>query len=378
MRICYFGQAASIHVRRWAEWFASRGHEILLITPPTTERVEGFRVVHAPIDRAFFIPRPRLLARIRRIVREFRPDLVHAHYVLGYGMYAALSGAEPLVVSAWGGDIAKAPAESFLARRVARLVLRRADLIHVGDEDSLATVARLGGDPSRCFVQAWGVDTKEFSPERRDPGFRASLCPEDELLFVSNRSLEPSFNHEVVLRAARDLAARATGFRIAIAGSGSEGPRLRHLAGNWGLDKIVTFLGRLPPDRMPVLYSSGDVYVDAFSLQVPGHGTSVSLMEAMACGLPPVVAERPGLGGLIQDGVSGFFFRGTDSAQLARIMQELVGSRDLVARVGGEARRRACERGDMERNLRAFEAQMTTLLADRHGRQGGVRGDPSP
>ncbi len=360
MRICYVADGSTVHVQRWIEWFMNRGHDVHLITAAPAPFERG-AVSRAPIDKGFFVPRPRITRYVRKVIRQIAPDIVHAHSVLGFGMYAALSVFHPVVLSAWGSDIAAAPQRSRYIRKICGFVVRRADLLHVGDSESVKTVTGLGADPARCLVQMWGVDTDTFSPSKRDESLRDSLCSSGDLLFFANRSLEPIYKHEILLRAARDLSMQTKGFFIAIAGSGSSLPELHALSERLGIRQNVRFLGVIPPEEMPSYYASSDAYIDCFSSQIPGHGASLSLLEAMASGLPPVLASRPGLQDLVEPAVSGYLFEPDNPSKLSQVLNKLMLNREDLREIGTEAARRAKKLGDREKNLAAFEMRMAEL-----------------
>ena len=366
MKICYLADGSSIHVVRWLEWFQNRGHEICLIAQEAPA-LEGVETIRVPIKKGYFIPRPRMLSAIRKAIRRTDPDIVHAHSVLGYGMYAALSKFHPLVVSAWGSDITVQPQTSLLVRQTCRFVLRRADLIHVGEPGATSTVGRLGGvgAVSKCLVLPWGVDTAEFSAIRRSEELRASICPPDHTLFVADRHLEPIYRHEVLIRAVREVAKRTDRLVVAVAGSGSSAPALQEEGRRAGVMKVVKFLGEVPPREMARWYASSDVYVECFASQMPGHGVGLSILEAMASGLPVLAARRPALEGLVKDGVNGFLFDGERSGELADLMLRFVEDPSIVGKMGAAAARSAADFGDREKTLRIFEQRMADLAGAR-------------
>lgn len=357
MRICYVADGRSIHTRRWLAWFAARGHEVHLVGP-AAPALEGVRAHVLPLDLGYYLPRRSLVRRLREVVREIRPDVLHAHAVVPYGRYAALAGFHPLAVSAWGSDISLAPRTSWLLRRNARAALRAADMVHVGDEASKRTVADLGGDTARCLVQVWGVDTAAFSPDRRSPDVRASMGHPGVTLFLADRALEDVYRHEVLLEAAAKVSEP---FALAIAGDGSARPRLEEQVRRQGLGSRVRFLGRVPPESMSARYASADVYLDAFASETPGAGSSLAVLEAMACGLPVVLARRPGLTELLGPEECGVQFSRPED--LAGHMAALVRDAARVRRMGDASRRRALAVGDRDRNLAAFEAAMERLVS---------------
>ncbi len=375
MRIQYFGDGTSIHVRRWVSWFAVRGHDVALISKEC-DPIPGIHILTIPLHHGAYRPRGEYRAAVAKAVEAFGPDILHAHYLQGWGRYAALQGAHPLVVSAWGSDIAKDPDtggtfKRWYVRRATRKILRRADMIHVGDAASRDRVAQLGGDPGRCFVQPWAVDTAMFSPGRRSGEWRRSICPTDRVLFLANRHMHAIFRHDVLLRAAGELRKETDRFSVVLVGGGPELEGLRKIARDAGLEGVATFTGRVPPDDMPMHYASADVYVDCFDSQVGGHGASLSLAEAMASGLAVVAASRPGLAEFV--GEAGFCVPPDDPKALADHLMRFVADPGLAPRMGRLALERVRSVADREKNLRVFEGRMEALIASR-----GITRRPSP
>src|SRR5437763_11037152 len=97
LRLCLLADAGSIHTRRWAEYFADRGHEVHLLSmrPATYSRV-NVHVIRPWLGRGGYLA---AAFAARRRVRELEPDLVHAHYASSYGLWGAVCGWKPLIVS---------------------------------------------------------------------------------------------------------------------------------------------------------------------------------------------------------------------------------------------------------------------------------------
>src|SRR5580704_5301543 len=130
MKICYLANAASIHTQRWATHFSKRGHDVTVISL-TYATIPGVTVRWIGPDPnvrgriAYLLCLPRL----RRALRELKPDILHAHYAGGYGLTAALAGDYPLVLTAWGSDVLILPKSSRTLRWLVKFALRRADLV---------------------------------------------------------------------------------------------------------------------------------------------------------------------------------------------------------------------------------------------------------
>ncbi len=141
---------------------------------------------------------------------------------------------------------------------------------------------------------------------------------------VSTRRLEPVYDIPTVLDGARRAAAQAT-FALDIAADGSLRRALEAAARDLPRTR---FLGALPESGIAAALQSADVYVSASR----SDSTSVSLLEAMACGAFPVVSDIPANREWIDDGVNGMLFPVGDADALARC---------LVAALGDPGRRTA-------------------------------------
>ncbi len=127
MKLCLFADAPVIHTRRWAEYFADQGHEVHLLSmrPGRYSRVT-VHCIRPPLGRGGYFA-AALLARRR--AAELAPDLVHAHYASSYGLWGALCGRRPLLLSVWGSDVHDFPRRGPLQRRLLEWNLRRADVL---------------------------------------------------------------------------------------------------------------------------------------------------------------------------------------------------------------------------------------------------------
>jgi glycosyltransferase involved in cell wall biosynthesis len=284
LRILFFADAASVHTRRWVASMVERGAEAIVITRSPAE-VPGAREVIAIApgqDKAsWFKALPEVRRVARRVAADFKPHLVHGHYVTSYGLWAAACGLRvPKVLTAWGSDILVTPRESRLMRMIVRWSLRRADLITA---DSIEMVDEIASyHPSAPVHQIlWGADTGKFLPAPPAPDFEV----------VSLRVWEPNYNIDLIIEAfARFVSLRPhSQARLHLLGGGPLQGALEERVAALRLLQQVRFHGRL-----------GDVeMIDAIqrcraSVSVPtSDATSVSVLESMACGLPIIASDLP-------------------------------------------------------------------------------------
>jgi len=290
-----------VHTQRWVRWFRSRGHEVRVWSlEPGPAELGADVLPSAPLPGV--LRYPLAVPALRRALAAYAPDVIDAHFVPNYGLMGALAGCRPLVVSAWGSDLLAGGAADPLRAARARFVLSRADLV-IADGDNLAEAARRLGGGSRVRMIPWGIDVERF----RLGGAR------ERGLILSTRMHEPVYDIPTVIRAARDVLAREPRARLAVAGEGSLTRELQALAaallppGRW------MFLGRLDAATMADWLARAEIYVSASR----SDSTSVSLLEAMACGAVPVVADIEGNRPWVRDREGARTFMPGDATALA-------------------------------------------------------------
>lgn len=289
MRIGYLADPNSIHTRRWIEWFVRAGHEVHLLDPFGTTIAPGLPddVTIHPVE---LTPGPPVigLAGRRRALRQAMEhvgiDILHAHFVRRFGWQAALSGFHPLVVTPWGSDLLRVRARSLRTRFWNWFALRSADLVTVSSEGMRAAARGAGARPDRIQLVHHGVDTTRFAPGPiRTPGVPRIL---------SIRALAPLYRHETVIDAVAELERAGRPAELVMARLGSDSAYrtdLTQRAASAGIGARLTWLDPVPHDELPDLYRSADVIVS-----VPETDSfPVTLLEAMACGIPAVVSDIP-------------------------------------------------------------------------------------
>ncbi len=281
-----FGDATSVHLRRWVQAMAERGFDCVVGTRRPAD-LPGAREVVALRPGGDGLGWFAALPAVRALARRLQPQWVHGHYVTSYGLWAAACrGAvpAPVVLTAWGSDILVTPRERGPRGRLMRAVvawsLRRATLVTADARDVLDAIAAYRPS-ARCEEVLWGADTGFFVPGEAAPGFE----------IASLRHWEPNYRIAVVLDAvARLRAARPdAGARLHLLGGGPDGDALQAQAAALGLGDAARFVGRVDEAAMREILQRCRV-----SVSVPASdATSVSVLESMACGLPVLASDLP-------------------------------------------------------------------------------------
>lgn len=362
MHICFFAHAASIHTQKWLEYFRHHGHQVSLVSltpgspPPGVDYhpiQHSFRIRYEQSNWHYLLQTPRLW----QIVRHIQPDLVNAHFLSSYGFLAALvtPAQIPLAISLHGSDIQVIPRRSFVHAAIARFALRRARLvISVSRPMTRVLQDYLPARPPEVLTTQYGVRLDQFYPP---------ATPPVEPLFTSNRGLVSTSNLETALQAAQILAGQGSPLRLLLAGGGEKETALRGLAQKLNLQARVEFLGPLAHPQMPELLRRSPLYIST-SLS---DGASIALLEAMACGCFPVVADIPANREWIEDGQNGFLFPPASPEALAaklNLAWQQPELRKNAARLNAQIIR---ERGEYLHNMGQIENAFLRLVQQTKG-----------
>ena len=353
MRICYIADARTVHAQRWVKYFADRGHEVNLISPtPLGDGDIGRAQLHVlkrcPIQVrivSFPINLLSTMTQIRALVRKIKPDIVHAHYITDCGFWGTLSGFHPLVLSAWGSDVLVDPRKSRIYRYFVEFALKRADLVTTEGENAIGEMIRLGTDPNKINLILHGVDTRIFSPKDRSP--KEAFRVFDSLVVISIRGLKPIYDVETLIKSIPAVLEQMPKVEFIIADDGLQKNYLKDLAMSLDVLDSISFVGQLPHDQIPSYLAAADVYVST-SLS---DTISVSLLEAMTCGLAPVVTDVGDVRKWIEDGENGFVIPVKRPDLLAEKIVYLLNNEELRDKMGKANRRLIEKRADYAKEM---------------------------
>jgi glycosyltransferase involved in cell wall biosynthesis len=336
IRICYLANASSIHTRRLASFFA-RKHEVHIISFEEGKIDGGIvhRIRMPFISRNKTFPLKLLyLGRIRRLVEEIDPDVIHAVYVTNYGFFASKCDIHPFVLTAIGSDVLSLDTElrivQWVKRRLACSALRKADVITTNGLNTAQRMQQLGVKSQDIKTFQFGIDVDKFRHSKRGLLLKKELGLSGPIV-ISSRNFYPIYDVETLVRAIPFVLRRFPTALFLIAGRGSEEGKLRALAGSLNITEKVRFVGHIPNDGLPNYLSAADVYV---STSLSDSSVSVSTAEAMACELPVIVTDVADNRKWVDDGVNGFVVPSKDPKSLAEKIVFLLEHEDVRKRFG--------------------------------------------
>jgi glycosyltransferase involved in cell wall biosynthesis len=315
-------------VVRMAQAFRGRGIDVrITVIEHLGPLADEARDLGIPVT---LVPTPGIWTNLRApaLTRHFanrRPHVVHAHSgVWLKSARAARAAGVKGVVHTFHGIVENEPWYVDQVRRAASW--RTDDIVAVSDHLRGLLVERARIPAHRIEVIINGVDVRRFAPLPGTP----SHDDNDRFVVGHVARLDPIKNQEMLLRAF-ELVRRRVGYaRLVIAGDGPARVSLVQLAASLGLGESVTFLGEVRDTAD--LYRSFDV----FALSSLSEGTSMSILEAMASGVPVVATAVGGTPALVQDGKLGVLVESGNADAMAHAISHLAehrsAQRDLAAR----------------------------------------------
>jgi glycosyltransferase involved in cell wall biosynthesis len=263
---------------------------------------------------------------VRRIVHTVHPDLLHAHQVASAGWLGAASGFHPFIVTAWGSDLLLGPTHSWAHGQLARWVLKRADYVTCVSEVLSCAAQTLGANPDKLEVARWGIDASVFHQAPSSEALHSNLGLNPGPVVLSIRAVQPVYRPLDIARAIPRVLQQVPNAQFVIRTHIFDAgllARFQALVAQSGFTDSVHYVGDLPDDRaIAKLYQLADVAVSVPS----SDGTPQSVLEAMACGVAPVLSDVPSLHEWVQDEREGLYVPVGDiqaiSAAIVRLLRD--------------------------------------------------------
>lgn len=356
------------------------GAEVLLVTGPAIgpegSLIERGRARGVPIEIVPDLRRAIHPARdwgayrwIKRVLREFRPDVVHTHSAKGgiLGRAAASALGVPAIVHTVHG----APFHSYqnaiareFARRCERWAARRCHaMVSVSDAMTELMVARGVAPPEKFTTIYSGLEVEPFlAADSFRAAARAELGYRPEHIVIGKLArLFPLKGHEFLLRAVPAIVAAFPNARFLLVGDGILRRQLESQVAHAGLAEHFQFLGLVSPDRIPQLLAATDVIVHA-SLR---EGLARALVQALLVGRPVVSYDVDGAREVVISGETGFLVPPKSIPELTAAINRLAADTALRAHLGAEGQRRFADQFRYERMVDELHKLYDRVLAER-------------
>ena len=368
----------SVFMVNLAEGLARKGHDVVVLFPLSRSlsrkrngvQLESF----ASISLGFFHEEsylPVLFHKVRQVFDGFQPEIVHIqdHYPLSWSVVRQAKKRRLKIVGTnHFGPVSLEPyipGALWLKPILDRLLwlwmlglFRRLDYVTAPSPAAVDVLRTLGLKVPTQAVTC-GTDLSRFFP---DPSVDRMACraqyglDQHRTVFLYVGRVDQEKRIDVMLRAVGLL--QRDDIQLAIVGQGAALSQLQELAKSLRLEDRVCFTGSVPNQELPQLLNSADV----FAMAGEAESLSIASLEAMACGLPVLLADAFALPELVTRGVNGYLFRSGDPQDAAAHMQLLADQRAQWKDMG-RASLQKVQAHSLEGTLQSYETIYRQLLA---------------
>lgn len=361
MRLIYFTRDYSPHDERFLKVLSNSEYKVFLL------RLDGKNLA----SRGFEIPAEiseiswktssqmrskgsieELKFELAQIFREVKPDLVHAGPLPDCAYLTALAGFHPLVAMSWGYDLMHDVDQSIEIWQKVKTTLVASGALLVDCRATAEKATRMGFPAEKIINFPWGVDLDHFSPGNGSE-LRKKVGWENNYILLCNRSWEPRYGVDIVLKAFFEAHSKKNDLRLILVGDGSLAGEFNAIVAEADAEKLIHRPGRISLKELPDYYRAANLFVSASHVD----GSSVSLLEAMACGKAVAVSDIPANLEWVQSGINGWIFRDGDIDDLALVMVQSSLSISQLGKMGSQNRKVVEQKADWKKNsLQLFNA----------------------
>lgn len=382
MKIIYFSKNYTPHDYRFLASLSKTKHEVFFLQLEATTRQTEDRPVPKNVQQILWAGGqsefrwrdvPKYVFSLRKVIQEIKPDIIHAGPIQNCAFLVALSGFRRLLTMSWGYDLVMDAESSWWMKRITYFVLSNSAFFTSDANVTREKAIAFGMNPGHTVVFPWGIDLEHFHPktDRRrktvDGKTRSAVRGQRSkgITLFCSRTWESIYGVDVLARAFVKVASENPNVNLILLGGGSQGMNIRQILMNGGAMDRVHFGGQVGQRDLPRWYHMADIYIS------PSHvdGSSVTLMEALASGLPCLVSNIAGNKEWIEDGVNGWLFRDGEVDDLAEKILFAIKNRKSFKKIGEAARKTAQQKADWKKNfgklLEAYEKVVAQSGASR-------------
>lgn len=329
-KLCYLSDANSSHTYKWIDYFSKHYDEIHLISMrETTYKYNSnvkLYIVKPPFKSKlsyFFIAN-----KIKNLIKEIKPDLLHSHYATSYGLYGCLSNQHPFIISVWGSDVYEFPKSNKLKASLLKYILSSADVICSTSHD-MAKEIRKYYDKKNIEITPFGVDINNFN-------IKAEILSNDYITIGVCKHLRKVYGINFLIEAYALLINEVNkDIRLLIVGDGEERKSLENLTRKLNIQDSVEFVGSIENRDVPLYMNKMDIVC----LPSLSESFGVSAVEAEACGRPVVCSDVGGLKEVVLDNETGYIFKSKDIVDLKNKLKLLINNESKMRNFSSNARK---------------------------------------
>ncbi len=356
MRVLLLADINSIHTQKWAISLKIKGIDIAVFSlnklTTSNQELQNIEIFHpgnfdqdlSSVGLKYKIKYLKAFPSLRKCIRKFAPDIVHAHYASSYGFLGSLTGFHPYILSVWGSDIYDFPGSSLFSRMLIRYNLKKADRI-LSTSHVMAAETQKYTD-KKIYITPFGVDLNRF---KRYPV--KSLFPPNSIIIGTIKALEKKYGIDYLIAVFQKLHLKypELPLKLLIVGSGTLETSLKEQTHSLGLENEVIFTGKIQHEEVPDFLNMLDIYT-ALSIS-DSESFGVAVIEASACELPVVVTDIGGLKEVVDNQVTGLLVPPKNIEKSVESFEKLLFDVQLRKQMGKNGRERVKRYYDWNNNV---------------------------
>lgn len=336
MRILILGNCNSIHIKRWCLSLNKKGIEIAVwsLSKSEDQNFSNKIKIFSPgieMSKDRFYKKLLYLSSLRhlkRTLKEFKPNITHAHYLSSYGILGMFMIPKNYIVSVWGSDIYKFPNQNKIFKLLTSICLNRADRI-------CSTSRIMGVETNRYTskkveVVPFGVNLTEFKMKINPKSKR-------ECFVVGTiKALESIYGIDILIQAFNIFHNTYPEIqkKLVIVGDGSQKKELTNLVRRNSLVDYVEFVPAIPHNEVPNKLSGFDIFC-ALSRE---ESFGVAVVEAQGVGIPVIVSNAPGFIEVVDNYQTGIIVQKESPEETSDAINMLYESKNLRTELAQKAR----------------------------------------
>jgi L-malate glycosyltransferase len=356
MRILLLSTAVASHTVKWARSL-SKSNEVLLFSLP--EAVEGVFDNYRNLIVKSINVHPSVttnegfkgkykyisaLSELKKIIKDFKPDLLHAHYATSYGLLGSLMNFHPYILSVWGSDVYDFPKKSIIHRKLIEFNLRKADVV-MSTSHAMALETQRYTD-KQIYVTPFGIDVEKFKNQTVE-----NIFEKGSIVIGTIKTLEKKYGVDYLLKSFALVRDKYTSLKLKllIVGGGKDEESLKKLSKKLGIHNDTVFTGRINYDEIVGYYNMLDIYVAVSILDSESFG--VAVLEASSCEKPVIVSRVGGLPEVVENNVTGIVVDPKSIEGTADAIEKLILNEPLRKHLGINGRKRIIEKYNWDSNV---------------------------
>jgi len=357
-RILLLADAASEHTQKWAIGLAQNGIEVGVFSFNKSidnwhQEIPAIKILFQPnkknaadslLTKLLYL---KYVCKLKKIIAQFKPDIVHAHYATSYGLIGRLSGFHPFIISVWGTDVMRFPQQNFINKKILKNNFKKADVICATSHTIKNYIHQIIDKPVEIIP--FGVDCTVFTPHKFSRKY-----PEDTFVIGCVKSLEDVYRIDVLIHAFKIVFdnSQNKNMKLLIVGGGSKRTQLKDLCSKLQIEQQVEFTGKIPHMEVVNYFNSIDVLCNLSDYESFG----VSVIEAMACEVPVIATNTGGLKEIIETENLGLLVKTNNINETVNAIQLLMDNKDIRKKISYNAKQHVLNKYNWQNNINSMIA----------------------